>query len=894
MSETTAELSIVLRVKDLASKTLNKMPKSLTKIRSVGVKTFKALGRSVLKFAQYGSRQIAKFVKSATGKLKTLAKFSLVGGALATAGFGSSFLSSAIEFEESASKFQAVFKGAAADAVENVRAINRETGASIVELTRYFGNLQDTFVPMGYAVEDAAKLSSKLTRLGIDVASFGNRATDDVLRDFQSALVGNTETVRKYGVVITEARLKQEAYRLGLAASGTELSEQVKLQSRLSLLFKGTTDAQGDAIRTLDSTANVFRRLRSSYEELKVVFGTEIAKHVQGVIDALGGVEGVADKARIAMGALTFAANAFLDVAKDIATAGHGLFGALKDTDGIASLLSGNFERVRNEAVKTASEVDAAWSKFAGLEAGESWGHAAAIAEQYDRIPRELKETLGGRLVAGLNALGGIAYESARNLGLNIKKGILDALDGFEVRIPNPVWPWKTIGVEVLDFSDSIKDVEGQISESTGKILGDVSKLSQAYFGATQDMQSASVKVTEKIGESTEGLLKALTPDESTQAKIVEQYRGLGAKTIAAFKAGIGARYSSAKNSPLAQLLGGNIKEVREIAMGIGLAAQGVMLQVVESPVSVARFAAAGLRQWNEYERSAIEAMSQSQLPSRVQEFFSNQERQIAEQAAKQIVHSGGAVANEAGEPTKQYLALVRQLRQEFQGAGASASGAFKAGVLDAVESLGNLADQAANAGQAIVQGFNSHLADGFNDIITKAKTASEAWEAFRESFKQTIARIVSDLLASRITSLLAEIFGSIGGGKTPGSGRGANSSGVYLANGGVVSGSMGTPMPINAYAQGGIASSPQVAIFGEGRGKEAFVPLPNHGKIPVELNGGSGGTVNLTIQVQSLDPRGAADVVMAQIDNIASGLEAALQGNGHRGFRYAIQGVQG
>ena len=57
-------------------------------------------------------------------------------------------------------------------------------------------------------------------------------------------------------------------------------------------------------------------------------------------------------------------------------------------------------------------------------------------------------------------------------------------------------------------------------------------------------------------------------------------------------------------------------------------------------------------------------------------------------------------------------------------------------------------------------------------------------------------------------------------------------------------------PLPLNRYADGGIASSPQLAMFGEGRGPEAYVPLKG-GAIPVSIRGpaplgsGSGGASN-------------------------------------------------
>lgn len=49
-------------------------------------------------------------------------------------------------------------------------------------------------------------------------------------------------------------------------------------------------------------------------------------------------------------------------------------------------------------------------------------------------------------------------------------------------------------------------------------------------------------------------------------------------------------------------------------------------------------------------------------------------------------------------------------------------------------------------------------------------------------------------------------------------------------------------PVPLRKYARGGIASTPQMAMFGEGSGVEAYVPLPDGRSIPVTMSGGGAG----------------------------------------------------
>lgn len=73
--------------------------------------------------------------------------------------------------------------------------------------------------------------------------------------------------------------------------------------------------------------------------------------------------------------------------------------------------------------------------------------------------------------------------------------------------------------------------------------------------------------------------------------------------------------------------------------------------------------------------------------------------------------------------------------------------------------------------------------------------------------------------------------------------------SGFAFANGGIMSAS--GSLPLKAYSNGGIANSPQLALFGEGRMNEAYVPLPDGRTIPVTMKGGNGGT-NIILNIEN------------------------------------------
>ena len=148
----------------------------------------------------------------------------VTGGSILLAGrqllaFGKDAISAAGDAEEAAAKFEQVFGVLANDVRDNLETMAEANRRSSFDLISYASTLQDTFVPLGFARDEAAKLSTTITQLGIDIAAFSNKSDPEVIQNLTSAIVGNHEAVRSYGIVITETVLKQELARLGMDLS---------------------------------------------------------------------------------------------------------------------------------------------------------------------------------------------------------------------------------------------------------------------------------------------------------------------------------------------------------------------------------------------------------------------------------------------------------------------------------------------------------------------------------------------------------------------------------------------------------------------------------------------------------------------------------------------------
>jgi len=192
-------------------------------------------------------------------------------GALAT-GLGAS-IKLASDAEETLSKFNAVFKNESERSAAALGELADSIGRNKTALMGYAATLQDTFVPLGFARDTAADMSVEVIGLAEDLASFNNLRTGDVVRDIQSALVGNVETLRKYGVVASQSAIEAKALEMGFIQQGEAIDAQSKAAAIYQLILDGTTDAQGDAERTADSFANVMRRLKAEAEGLAETLG---------------------------------------------------------------------------------------------------------------------------------------------------------------------------------------------------------------------------------------------------------------------------------------------------------------------------------------------------------------------------------------------------------------------------------------------------------------------------------------------------------------------------------------------------------------------------------------------------------------------------------------------
>jgi lambda family phage tail tape measure protein len=209
--------------------------------------------------------------------------------------------------------------------------------------------------------------------------------------------------------------------------------------------------------------------------------------------------------------------------------------------------------------------------------------------------------------------------------------------------------------------------------------------------------------------------------------------------------------------------------------------------------------------------------------------------------------------------------------------------GGLKDGLSGYIEQIGTMRDALSNLGQQAFKGIEDAL-------VSLATTGTANFRDFAISILEATSRMIIQQLVLKSIMQALGFGGGSGGGLLAGGGGSFtqfNASSVgfnplafsgtkLFANGGIMTGD--GPMALKRYASGGIASSPQLAMFGEGSRPEAFVPLPDGRRIPVAMQGGgSSTTVNVSVDAKGTSVSGDGGNSAALGKAIAASVQAEL-----------------
>ena len=147
---------------------------------------------------------------------------------------------------------------------------------------------------MGLTRKEASDLAVQLTGLTGDFASFYNISQEYAKVALSAVYTGETETLKRYGIVLTEANLQEYAQSIGIQKSVKAMGARDKLILRYMYIMETTKDIQGDFVRTQDNWANSVRVLQERWKQFLITLGdglittlTPIVRVLNVIIDRL-------------------------------------------------------------------------------------------------------------------------------------------------------------------------------------------------------------------------------------------------------------------------------------------------------------------------------------------------------------------------------------------------------------------------------------------------------------------------------------------------------------------------------------------------------------------------------------------------------------------------------
>lgn len=405
----------------------------------------------------------------------------LIAGAFAIraiANFGKQCIDLGSDLAEVQNVVDVTFGSMSEDINEFAKTAITSFGMGETAAKRYTGTMGAMLKSSGITTAKAAEMSTTLTRLAGDIASFYNISNEDAFTKIRAGIAGEIMPLRQLGINMTVASLEAYALSKGIQKSYEKMSQAEQTLLRYNYLLSVTGDAQGDFTRTSDSWANQTRVLSEQFNALKATLGQSFIVLFTPIVQALNTIV-----LRLQQAANYF--NVFVEAAFGAQEVAKGA-GLVKDEADAASDSIGGIGDSTEEAVKTAKkalagfdEVNTLGSNAEGTDLSDALGDVSAedisLAEMPDNTTKAAED------VAKLSEILKPVKDLVVEMGKSFKDGFVGALNGVDLgSIKSGL---DSIGKSLKniftdkDVQKSAKEFALDFSNAVGKALGNTAKV---------------------------------------------------------------------------------------------------------------------------------------------------------------------------------------------------------------------------------------------------------------------------------------------------------------------------------------------------------------------------------------------------------------------------------
>ena len=263
---------------------------------------------------------LGKELQNTGRNLSTYVSLPLVAAGAAAVKFAS-------DYNESLNKVDVAFGTSAGSVREFAKTSLESFGiaeGTALDMAATFG---DMATALGLPVGKASKMSQSLVGLAGDLASFKNISIDIANTALTGIFSGETESLKKLGIVMTEANLQAFALSQGINKQFKDFTQAEKVQLRYAFILDKTKNAQGDFARTGGGAANQTRIFQESLKQVGQQLGsvilpafTRLITFVNGAIKSFSGLSDGAKTTIVAIAGITAAIGPLLTATGSLLT----------------------------------------------------------------------------------------------------------------------------------------------------------------------------------------------------------------------------------------------------------------------------------------------------------------------------------------------------------------------------------------------------------------------------------------------------------------------------------------------------------------------------------------------------------------------------------------------
>lgn len=204
-------------------------------------------------------------------------------------------IESASKMDELANVTRQVFESSTKEIEQWAKTIDKEVGRSIYQMQNFASVYGSMFKGAGFDTSFFKKISKDLATFTADFSSFFNVTDDEAFIAIKGALTGETEALKRYGLILNDTTMAEYALSQGIKEKWQNLDTATKMQLRYNKLMEMTTYIQGDASRTIDGYANSLKKAEGLIDNIATAMGHKLLPFATKVVHMFNGIAEAVD-----------------------------------------------------------------------------------------------------------------------------------------------------------------------------------------------------------------------------------------------------------------------------------------------------------------------------------------------------------------------------------------------------------------------------------------------------------------------------------------------------------------------------------------------------------------------------------------------------------------------